>query len=464
LSMLESMRLIRSLLRIDSGNSILGAEDEIDKRPASPRPATSGTLVTWNSTSSLISDVQGWLDSSTSNYGWRLYSSTETTYDSMQPFSKSGQLNISFSCKSGFLDTGTSCSACTTAAKAACVISQAGNTCVDPGPPSGYHCSCGNPAYTGTGTGSCIYATSTGVTADPSTSTVFGQPVTFTASVTGSSPTGTVDFLDGATTLCSGVTLASSQAACSPASALSVGSHSIQANYSGDSGNSSSTNSLSQTVDQATSTTAVGTTTPIGFGSGETISVTVAAQSPGAGTPSGSVTIDDGTGDQCTTPLSSGAGSCLLTPTSAGSKTLTATYGGDTNFTGGTGSGSLTVDPESSTTALTTQCMLTFVQGQPFTMTATVTGASPTGNVDFSDGTDTLCSNVALSSGAADCTTSALTVPSGTQHVYQLTANYGGDGNNATSLSGALGVTVLSAADVVSRNGFDAELPSCPIE
>jgi len=303
-------------------------------------------------------------------------------------------------------------------------------------------------------------ATTTGITSSPSTSTVFGQPVTFTASVTGNSPTGTVDFLDGATTLCSGVTLASGQAACMPASALSVGSHSIKANYSGDAVNSSSTDSLSQTVDQAISTTTVGSTTPINFGDGEAISVTVAAQSPGVGTPSGSVTIDDGTGTQCTTPLSNGAGSCMLTPASAGTKTLTATYGGDSNFTGGTGSGSLTVNPASSTTALTTQCMLTFVQGQPLTMTATVTGASPTGNVDFSDGTNALCSSVALSSSAADCTTSALTVP----NAYQLTANYDGDGNNAASGSGALAVTVLSAADVVFRNGLETELPSCPIE
>jgi hypothetical protein len=93
-------------------------------------------------------------------------------------------------------------------------------------------------------------------------------------------------------------------------------------------------------------------------------------------------------------------------------------------------------------------------------MTAMVNGASPTGNVDFSDGTNALCSSVALSSSAADCTTSALTVP----NTYQLTANYGGDGNNAASGSSALAVTVLSAADVVFRNGLETELPSCPIE
>jgi flagellar hook-associated protein FlgK len=141
-------------------------------------------------------------------------------------------------------------------------------------------------------------------------------------------------------------------------------------------------------------------------------------------------------------------------------ETLTATYDGDSNFTGGTGSGSLTVNPASSTTALTTQCMRTFVQGQPFTMTATVTGASPTGNVDFSDGTNALCSSVALSSSAADCTTNALTVP----NAYQLTANYLGDSNNAASGSSTLAETVLSAADVVFRSGLETELPSCPIE
>src|SRR5206468_4990869 len=44
-------------------------------------------------------------------------------------------------------------------------------------------------------------------------------------------------------------------------------------------------------------------------------------------TPTGTVTVGDGDGNTCTAAV--GAGSCNLTSTSAGPKTLTATYSGD---------------------------------------------------------------------------------------------------------------------------------------
>ena len=63
-----------------------------------------------------------------------------------------------------------------------------------------------------------------------------GQSVTFTATVTsGGSPVtaGTVDFIDGATTLVSIVALNGSGQAAFTTSALAVGSHPITASYSG---------------------------------------------------------------------------------------------------------------------------------------------------------------------------------------------------------------------------------------
>ena len=68
---------------------------------------------------------------------------------------------------------------------------------------------------------------------------VFGQSVTFTATVTAvapgtGTPTGTVDFMDDATTLASGVALSGGMATFSTSS-LSIGTHSITAVYSGDS-------------------------------------------------------------------------------------------------------------------------------------------------------------------------------------------------------------------------------------
>jgi hypothetical protein len=79
-----------------------------------------------------------------------------------------------------------------------------------------------------------------------------GDEVTFTALVTPSSagitPTGTVTFMDGATTLGTGTLNASRQASFTTSS-LSVGSHSITAVYGGDSNFTGSTSlALTQTV------------------------------------------------------------------------------------------------------------------------------------------------------------------------------------------------------------------------
>ena len=86
----------------------------------------------------------------------------------------------------------------------------------------------GGPSPTTTNLGSSL---------NPST---FGQSVTFTATVTGSAPTGTLQFKDGAGNLGSAVTL-SAGAATLGTSALSVATHAITAVYSGDTNNAGST-------------------------------------------------------------------------------------------------------------------------------------------------------------------------------------------------------------------------------
>lgn len=73
-----------------------------------------------------------------------------------------------------------------------------------------------------------------------------GDNVTFTASVGGSAPTGTVTFKDGAMTIagCSAVTLSPSFAASCSTSLLGTGVHAISAEYSGDGGHPASLGSL----------------------------------------------------------------------------------------------------------------------------------------------------------------------------------------------------------------------------
>src|SRR5262249_3163435 len=107
---------------------------------------------------------------------------------------------------------------------------------------------------TGTGAGSTTVTTVTS-SANPA---LVGQVVTFTATVSASgTPTGTVTFNDGATTLGT-ATLNNSGQATFATSALAVGSHTITASYGGDAAFLGSTSApLTQSIDptQVTSIT-----------------------------------------------------------------------------------------------------------------------------------------------------------------------------------------------------------------
>lgn len=79
-------------------------------------------------------------------------------------------------------------------------------------------------------------------------SSMQGASVTFTATVAGSTPTGTVQFKDGGSNLGSPVALAAGVASRS-ANTLAVGTHAISAAYSGDGANSAATsNTVTHTV------------------------------------------------------------------------------------------------------------------------------------------------------------------------------------------------------------------------
>lgn len=100
---------------------------------------------------------------------------------------------------------------------------------------------------------------------------------------------------------------------------------------------------------------------------------------------------------------------------------------------------SVSCAPGSSTTSNSSQNPSSV--GQTVTFTATVTGASPTGTVTFRDGA-TVLGTSPLSGGTATLTTSSLTLGS-----HSITAEYGGDANNAASTSAALIQVVSTAAD-----------------
>jgi hypothetical protein len=105
----------------------------------------------------------------------------------------------------------------------------------------------------------------------------------------------------------------------------------------------------------------------------------------------------------------------------------------------------------STTTSLTSSVNPSLV-GQSVTLSATVTGSSPTGSVQFMEGA-TLLGTGALSGAVATFATSALTMGS-----HNITAAYGGDSNNGPSTS-----PILVQQIVASGGGTLPPGPAQPI-
>lgn len=179
--------------------------------------------------------------------------------------------------------------------------------------------------------------TTASVSASPNPGIV-GQPVTLTATITPvapaiGTPTGTVTFLDGTTSLGTGA-LSAGQATLTT-SLLAAGSHSITATYAGGSnflGSSSSVVTLGMLL--STTTTLIASPNPANAGQPITLSAAVAGSSNG--TPTGSVTFLDGTTTLGTGPLTAGTAILITSSLAVGAHSLTASYPGDSNFASNT--------------------------------------------------------------------------------------------------------------------------------
>jgi hypothetical protein len=160
-----------------------------------------------------------------------------------------------------------------------------------------------------------------------------GTTVTFTATVSGASPTGTVQFRDGSANLGDPRELNAGAASYST-NALTVGSHSITAVYSGDANNAGSTSgALTQTAAQVASSTTLNASAA-SLTPGQTLTLTASVSGYA---PTGSVQFRDGgvtLGSAVT--LSEGAASYSTNALASGAHSITAVYLGDANNVGST--------------------------------------------------------------------------------------------------------------------------------
>lgn len=268
----------------------------------------------------------------------------------------------------------------------------------------------------------------------------FGQTVVFTATVAVSAPgsggpTGTITFYDNGSSLGTG-TVTGGQATYSTSS-LALGTHPITAVYGGDSNFTGSTSSpaLSQAVRSATTTTVGSSLTPSTYGQPVVFTATVTGS---GGTLTGSVTFLDGTTTLGTGTIISGQATYTTSALAAGSHSITASYGGDSNFGSSTSSPALvqTVNQAASATTVSSSSPNPSTFGQSVTFLATVSGSGATGAVTFEDGTATL-GTVTVSGGGASFTTSSLSAGA-----HSIRAIYSGDSNFLGSTSAVLTQTV----------------------
>ncbi|NBM14614.1 Ig-like domain repeat protein [Streptomyces sp. GC420] len=291
--------------------------------------------------------------------------------------------------------------------------------------------------------------TSVSSSPDPS---VFGQPVLFTATVApvapgAGTPTGTVTFtIDGDVVP---VLLDENGTATLTRATLPAGTYSVTADYGGDTNFTASTGTDTHTVVQAATLTTV-TSSPDPSVRGETVTLTatVAAVSPGAGTPTGTVTFTISGGPTIPVALNAdGVATVDISTLTAGTYSITAAYGGDSNFTASTGTDTHTVNPAPTTTTVISSPDPSVV-GETVTFTATVTPdvpgpGTPTGTVTFViDGTVTL--TAPITGGSASVTYSGLNIGP-----HTVTASYGGDADFAPS-SGADTHTVTGASTITT--------------
>ncbi len=287
-----------------------------------------------------------------------------------------------------------------------------------------------------------VNATTTVVTSDINPS-LYGQNVTFTATVTSGAgtPTGTVTFMNGVTTLGTG-TLNAGGIATFSTSLLTVSGlpYTIQANYGGNGDFSSSTNSVSQTVDKATATITLSNLNQTYTGT--PLSATAVTLPP-------ALTVDL-TYDALPTA-----------PTDAGSYAVVATIN-DPNYTG-TANGTLVIAPAASTTTVSGGGTFTY-DGNPRAATVTVTGAGglsltpapvysgscSAAPVNVSETPCTASYNYAGDLNhlpSSDTATITITPATATLTLGSLTHTYDGTSKSATATTNPTGLSVAFTYD-----------------
>jgi large repetitive protein len=249
----------------------------------------------------------------------------------------------------------------------------------------------------------CNLPTSTvlGTSANPSPK---GNSLTLTATVSSSGATppngGTVTFLDNGVAFTMGGVV--NGVATANTSSLTVGNHTLTAQFGGVAGYAASTsNPAIQTISKAASSTAVSSSlNPSNYGQPVTFFATVTATT--GGTPTGSVTFSEGMTTYSTATLNAmGVATWSTVSLAGGSHTMTATYLGSGNHAVSSGN-MVQVVNTGSTIAFSAPVYWTYEPNGTVNVTVTRTGGNITGpaSVQYATSNGTAAAGVRYTSAS----------------------------------------------------------------
>ncbi len=273
-----------------------------------------------------------------------------------------------------------------------------------------------------------------------------GTPVTFAASVVGLSPTGSVQFFDGSAALQGSLALAPVNEAVAritvTTSSLAAGVHGISASYSGDAQNAAIAAANSLPLRHEVSAPPGGTRVDLAGPASSELGAAVAFTAIVTGDrPAGTVQFKDGAADLgAAVPLVDAMAVATVSTLALGSHAITAAYSGDAGNLASTSNAiSHTVYASLATRVSLVSSRNPSAEGEPVSLTASVTGASPGGMVAFRDGA-TVVANASLAGGVA-----TVTLPGLVAGLHMLAADYQGDASNPAVTSATVFQQVTAA-------------------
>lgn len=299
-----------------------------------------------------------------------------------------------------------------------------------------------------------------------------GDTVTVTATVSAQDadvvPTGTVTLRDTTAgspgTLVGTATALADRVAVFDVSALTPGTHTLVASYSGDADNTSAVSAaLAQSLRVPSAVQSVASATDLEYGQPTTITVTVPS-SGSLGAPTGTVTVTwrgiahvlalDGTG----------SASAVVGDLSLGASTIAVSYAGDDRYAESSAAGIPVTVSETATSTALALASNSIAYGVPVALTATVSrtgGAAPAGSVTFFSGATEL-GTVAVTPGTGSSSTAVLTPAPSQLRVGSpsLTAEFTPGYGYLASTSPASSMTVAKAGATVAVTTASSSIPA----